>query len=124
MSMIRVLLGISRMTFDEIVAYALAIYEGMKDNPAYPNPPVPMEKFKEAIDNCTAAFAAALDRGRQVIAQRDRAIEILKRMIRNLAGYVVHNCNDHVPTFLSSGFRMVTSVPVRKPPLSNVIRYI
>src|SRR5215471_5146225 len=97
------------MTVDDIVALANAVYLGMNGNPAFPNPPVTMAIFRGAIDNCAAALLEALDGSGKAIARRKEAEEILKRMLRQLAHYVQHNCNDDMPTFLSSGFLPVSN---------------
>ncbi len=121
---IRVLLDLSRMTASVLVSWANAVYAGLYLNPAYPNPPVPLPDFRNAIDDFAAAVVAALDGGSKAIAHRNDLGEKLGRMMRKLARYVEATCNDDMPAFLSSGFQPATNARSRQVPVSESIRKI
>src|SRR5947207_7840122 len=123
-NLIRVLLDLARMTAAEFLARANAVYAGMNLNPAYSNPPVSMAELRMAIDNFAAALTAALDGGAKAIAQRNVLGEALGRLLRKLAHYVEANCNDDLPTFLSSGFQPRTTARTQSQPVSETIRKI
>jgi len=63
---IRLLLSIHKPD-TEIAKDAVAAYDGLKDNPNFVNPPVPLDVFKAAIDDYASKIAAADDGGRQAI---------------------------------------------------------
>jgi hypothetical protein len=109
-ALIRVVLDLSRLTITELLAWANGIYAGMFENPAYPNPPVAMPEFRAAIDNFSVSITTALDGGTKAIADRNKAAEDLRRMLRKLAHYVEANCNDDMATFLSSGFQPLSTI--------------
>jgi hypothetical protein len=122
MKVIRVLLGLSRMTFGEIVARATHVFECMSGNPAFPKPPVSMSALKTAIEKCKAALAEVEDGSRKAIARRNQLFETLKRILRQLANYVQHNCNDDEATLKSSGFEIASSKATGPSTLSESIR--
>ena len=122
--LIRILLGLTRMTRGEIIALAGAVCQKMLGNLNFPNPPVKMAKLKEAIDDCIAANAAALDGGRKAIAERDQKMDRLCNMLRQLRSYVQHNCNNDPAIATTSGFQLAPDAPPPPPSLSNVIRRI
>src|SRR5437773_10583638 len=89
--LIRILLGLTRMTRGEIIALAGAVCQNMLGNLNFPNPPVKMAELKEAIDDCIAADAAALDGGRKATAESDRKMEEPCNMLRQLGSFAQHN---------------------------------
>ena len=123
-TLIRVLLDFAKLTATAFLARANAVYAGLNQNPAYPNPPIPMPEFRTAIDDYTAAVTAALDGGAKAIAQRNALGETLRRMLRQLAHYVEASCNDNMTTFLSSGFQPAAKARSRSQPVSESIRKI
>src|SRR5438034_7027292 len=122
--LIRILLGLTRMTRGEIIALAGAVCQNMLGNLNFPNPPVKMVELKEAIDDCIAADAAALDGGRKAIAERDQKMDGLCNMLRQLGSFVQHNCNNDPTIATTSGFQLAADAPPPPPSLSDVIRRI
>jgi hypothetical protein len=122
--LIRVLLGLYRMTAANLLTLANAVYAGMNANPAYPNPPVAMPAFSTAISTYSAAVTAALDGGAKAVAQRNELGVALGNMLRQLANYVEANSNGNMTTFLSSGFQAVSSTRTKAQPVSEYIRKI
>src|SRR5438067_10564129 len=104
-TLIRVLLGIAKLLAAEAIAMANIVYAGLNGNPAYPNPPVPMDVFRAAIDKGQAALLAALDGGTKAIQEKEAALDVLKAMLHKLARYVEIQCDGNLQTLLSSGFQ-------------------
>jgi hypothetical protein len=124
LSVIRVLLNLTKMTAADLLARANAVFAGLNLNPAYPNPPIPLTEFRTAIDDFSAAMTAALDGGAKAIAHKNAMGEKLRVMLRRLAQYVEANCNGDMTTFLSSGFQAVSNARTRPRSVSEAIRTI
>jgi hypothetical protein len=90
---IRLLLSIHKPD-TEIAKDAVAAYDGLKDNPNFVNPPVPLDVFKAAIDNYASKIAAADDGGRKAIIDRNKQRETVNKMMYQLGHWVVANCKD------------------------------
>lgn len=112
------------MARGEIVALAGAVYAKMSGNLNFPNPPVKMAELQEALDDCKTANAAALDGGKRAIALRDKNMDRLCNMLRQLHNYVQHNCNNDPAIALTSGFSLAPDASPAPPTLSSVIRRI
>jgi hypothetical protein len=122
---IKVLLDFVRTSPGNRSSRANAVYTGMKSNPKYLNPPVPLAELKGLNDNYTAAIGAAVaDGGKNAIALRDQLGEKIVQMLRKLAHYVEAVSEGDMETFLSSGFSPAPSSRTKTPPLSYAIRYI
>ena len=96
--------GLTSLSSALLIAAAQAVWTGLTGNAAYPNPSVDLAVLKAAIDGYTAALAAARDGGKTALLERDAKRAALIRVLRNLASYVEHNCQDNMSTFTSSGF--------------------
>jgi hypothetical protein len=109
-----------------VLSRGSAVYAGLKDNPAFTNPPptVDLTALKSALDDLSAWIGNALDGGKKAIAERNHKQEVVVKMLRQLAHYVEANCKDDINIFLSSGFAPVTTVRQPTPPLSPAIRRI
>jgi len=108
----------------DILSLGYGVYEGMKDNPNYPKPPVAMATLKVTLDSLSSAIAEALDGSRKAIARRNDLEQEVMRMLRRLRHYVEDNCKDNVTIFLSSGFQVLSTTRMIPPPLSQAIRRI
>src|SRR5690349_2253371 len=95
--------GYSRLSDAELLQRLNAVYDGMNNNPAYPNPPVEMPVFRAAIDAYTSAVAA-LDGGTVAIVNRDKRRTDAILMYRALGHYVELQSKNDMLTFVSSGF--------------------
>src|SRR2546426_11767667 len=91
-------------------------YDGMLNNPAYPNAPVDMARFKAVIDAYTTAAAAAQhDGGKNAMIERDQRRADAIIIYRLFGHYVELACKNDLETFASSGFTAV-STGHRNPP--------
>ena len=87
--MIRLILGFVRRSDKDILSSGWAIYDGLLDNPYFPDPPVKLSDFKAALDSFVSAAAQTLvDGGRKAYAERDRQRAILIKMMRHLGHFV------------------------------------
>src|SRR5207249_3218355 len=122
--MFKAVLGFTKMAAAAVLSRGDAVYAGMKDNPAYPNPPVDLTSFKVAIDNLRSAIADSLDGGKKALAHRNHLLASVIKMLRQLGHYVEANCKDDMTTFVSSGFEAVSTARAVSQPLSQSIRKI
>ena len=98
----------------EIAKDAVAAHDGLKDNPNFVNPPVPLDVFKAAIDDYASKIAAADDGGRQAIIDRNKQRETVWKMMYQPGHWVVANCKDDPGIFQSSGFRAKSRLELRQ----------
>src|SRR2546426_12072388 len=97
-------LGVTELADGDLLARLNAIHDGLLNNPAFPNPPIDMPGFKAAIDAYTAAATAALDGGKNAIAERNKRRTDAIVMMRPLGHYVEVACKGDTKAFVSSGF--------------------
>src|SRR5215467_3691117 len=118
---IRLLLNIHKPD-TEIARDAVAAYDGLKDNPNFVNPPIPLDIFKVAIDDYASKIAAASDGGRHAIIDRNKQRETVNKMMYQLGHWVVAICNDDPGIFQSSGFhaRSTTRTPPEPLPQPTI----
>jgi hypothetical protein len=91
-----------------------AIYDGMKDNPAFPNPPVDMATFKAAIDSYRALMTEALDGGRKAVSAKRKQREVVVKIAKQLGHYVEAASDNDLATFNTSRFVAISKT--RTPP--------
>ena len=102
--MIRARLGFSRQPDGDVSIRGGAVYQGMKDNKKFPNPPVKMSDLKGAIDDFNQAIAQTLDGGKKAFAQKTKCRDILVKILHQLGHYVESLAENSMAVFLSSGF--------------------
>jgi hypothetical protein len=108
----------------DLYQFGCAIYAGVNNNPAYSQSPVDMPTLKSTLDGYNTLIAAALDGSKQVLSERNRQGEVLKKILTQLAHYVESAAKDDMTTFTSSGFQAVSKVRAAAPSLSESIRKI
>jgi hypothetical protein len=98
--------GWTRMTPIELLARGTAVHTGISGDPTdYPAPTVAMPAFKEHLDLYVSKITAALDGGKQAIADRDREGEVVIKMMRQLAHYVEASCKERNDDLLEERVR-------------------
>jgi hypothetical protein len=118
-------LGLAKVAPGNVLQRANAVLAGIFTEAAdYPTPPVDMPTLKSNIDTLSSDITAALDGSKKAIAQRNRQVGIVIKMLRQLAHYAEANCKDDLTTFLKSGFEAVSTVRPAAQPLSQFIRKI
>ena len=105
-TIIRPLLGFSKMKDADFLSALVAVLGGMKGHPAYRNPPISMAAFEAGIVSFSAAVVEALDGGKIAIAEKDKQRTVMTRMLVQLGYYVEFACNNDLATLISSGFRV------------------
>ena len=123
---IKAKLGMARAVAGNILQRANAVLAGIFTATAeYPNPPVDMATFKLSVDTLSSDITAALDGGGQkAIAQRNHQMEVVNKLLGQLAHFAEANCKDDMTTFLKSGFEAVSTTKSPSQPLSQFIRKI
>jgi len=104
LNIIKPFLAVTQLPDGDLLSRLNAIYDGMLNNPAYPDPPIRMSAFKAAIDAYTAAVSAALDGGKSAIVARDKSRAYAILLMRILGHYVEMASKNDMKTFVSSGF--------------------
>ena len=100
----------------DVLARLNAAHDGLRNNPAFPNPPLDLASFKAAIETFTAAAAAALHNGgRSAVEERNKRRAEAIVMYRLLGHYVETACKSDMNAFVSSGFTAI-SPGQRTPP--------
>ena len=115
----------ARAVAGNILQRANAVLAGIFTAPAeYPNPPVDMATFKSSVDTLSSDITAALDGGQKAIAQRNHQMQVVNKLLGQLAHYAEASCKDDMTTFLKSGFEAVSTTKSPSQPLSQFIRKI
>jgi hypothetical protein len=72
----------------QLIPYAAGIVTGMTNNPAFPNPVVPLATVNAAISALHTAEAAALTRAKGAVATRNEKRAALVSLLEQLRAYV------------------------------------
>jgi hypothetical protein len=121
---IKALLNFVRTTPGNLLTRANAVYAGLRDNKEYTRLPVDMADLRAQIADFSGSIAAAMDGGKQAIADRNRKGDILVHSLLQLAHHAEAHCRNDMQTFLSSGFEPARNSRTKTPPLSETIRKI
>jgi hypothetical protein len=92
--LIRVKLGYIGVSDKDAAAHAVAVLDGLTNNPNYANPPIDLVVFRTGIDTYASAIAAAIDGGKKAIADRNKQRTVVIKMMRQLGHWVEANCKD------------------------------
>src|SRR4051812_12867376 len=114
----------SNMPELEVINRASAVYTGLNGNTHFTNLPFTLADFKAQIDSVSALMADALDGSKKVVAEKNKQMHALIKMMRALARCVELNCNEDVATFKSSGFEPLSAAKAPQASLSETIRSI
>ena len=96
-----------------------AVLQGLKGNPAYPNPPVDMATYEKGVDSFATLLTDAQDGGKNAVSAKNRQRVAVIRMYTLLGHYVEIACNDDPATFNTSGFIAVTRTKTASQPLAG-----
>ena len=111
---IKVKFGFHGVSDSDVLKAANTAHDGLLNNPAYPNPPVALPVFREALDTFNTLIVSAEDGGKKAIsAKHNQRVEVMK-MYTQLGHYVEAACGGDMATFHTSGFTAVTRT--RKAP--------
>jgi hypothetical protein len=105
---LRVVLGWSRYSDAQLYMLGLNVFQRMKNNPFFPDPPVSLADLEHVLDKHRGSMAATVDGGNpQAYAEKDHWRAELTLLLRRLAHYVDDTCKgDPANTYMlvSSGF--------------------
>jgi hypothetical protein len=77
------------------------------NNTAFPNLPVPLPVFRQALDSFSALIVDAEDGGKKSISAKNKQRAEVIRLYTLLGHYVEATCNNDSATFNTSGFTAV-----------------
>src|SRR5260370_42033299 len=100
-------LGLHRVSDTDTVKALMTAYQGLLNNPKFPNPPVDLATYKSGIDRYSAFIIDAEDGGKRAISAKDKQRLDVIKMYTQLGHYVEAACNDDEATFNTSGFTQV-----------------
>jgi hypothetical protein len=121
---IRVKVGYSKKPHAAFAVFALAVYETLLGNSHFPKPPVALARLKELIDEYQTLVAAAMDRGRNAILQRNSLRRELEKLVSQLGRYVEAASNDDPAIFATTVFerRSPTRSSPQQPETPRVLK--
>src|SRR6266849_1231299 len=102
---IRVKLNYGTLADQDIATGAVAVVDGMTNNPKLVNPPIKPEDLKAQVETFASLIATAVDGSKKAITERKKQRAVLVKMLRQLGHWVEANCNDDPTILASSGFQ-------------------
>jgi hypothetical protein len=105
----------------DFVSYCHTVATRLPNNPLFPSPPVDPTVFKTAVDSLATSVTVAKDGGKKAVAEKNKQRHTAATMMRTLAHYVEANCNNDLPTLLSSGFEPKPQTKAQAQPLEQPI---
>jgi hypothetical protein len=97
----------------------LVVLNGMKNDPAFPTPPVDMATYEKGVDSFGTLLTDAQDGGKRAISAKDKQRGAVIKMYTDLGHYVESACNDDLATFNTSGFSAVVRTKTAPVPLAG-----
>ena len=70
------------------------VLQGLKNNPAYLNPPVDMATYEKGVDSFGTLLTDAQDGGKKAVSAKDKQRVAVIKMYTLLGHYVETACND------------------------------
>jgi Fibronectin type III domain len=107
-------LGFSRMSNDDLAVRAAALVMGTTNNKIdFPDPPIDLATFDQAVKNLRSANVDVLDGGKMAFATQASAREVVISYYRIIAAYVVLKSAGDEAIFTASGLIAVTPKPAK-----------
>src|ERR1051326_4983228 len=116
---IKAKLGFHGVSDSDVLKAGNTAYDGLLNNAAYPNTPVPMPVFREALDSFSALIVDAEDGGKKSITAKNKQRAAVIKMYVSLGHYVEDASNDDLATFNTSGFKAVSTTRTAPQPLAQ-----
>jgi hypothetical protein len=124
MARIKALLDFVRTTPAALLTRANTVHSSLKNSTVYTRLPVDLSVFRSEVDDFALSTAAALDGGKQAIADRKQKGDRVIHSLLQFAHHAEAHCNGEITTFLESGFEPAPNTRTKTPPLSETIRKI
>jgi hypothetical protein len=115
---IKAILGFHRVSDSDVLKAGNTVYDGLLNNSAYANPPVPLPTFRQALDSFSALIVDAADGGKKSITAKNKQRAAVIKMYVLLGHYVEATCNDDPATFATSGFTAASATRTAPQPLA------
>jgi hypothetical protein len=116
---IKAKVGFHGVSDTDVLKAGNTAYSGLLDNPAYPNTPVALPDFRQALDTFTALIIEAEDGGKKAISAKQNQRATVIKMYTLLGHYVEAMCNNDLATFNTSGFTAVSTTRTPPQPLTE-----
>ena len=124
---IKAKLGFHRVPDTNVLKAGNTAYEGLFNNSAYPNTPVPLQDFRQALDSFSALIVASEDGGKKAISAKQNQRAVVIKLYTLLGHYVEAACDNDLAKFNTSGFTVVSATrmppqPLTQPKFSSIDR--
>ena len=116
---IKAKLGLHGVSDPDAAKAFMTSYQGLLNNPKFPNSPVDLATYKSGIDQFTALIIDAEDGGKKAISAKDKQRVAVIKMYTQLGHYAEAACNDDLATFNTSGFTAVVKTKTPPQPLTE-----
>ncbi len=94
------------------------VLQGLKNNPAFLNPPVDMATYEKGVDSFGTLLTDAQDGGKKAVSAKDKQRVAVIKMY-TLLGHYVETLRRRSSTFNTSGFIAVTRTKTAPQPLAG-----
>jgi len=116
---IKAKMGFHGVTNSDVLQAGNTGYDGLLNNTSFPNPPVVLSVFRQALDSFSALIVAAEDGGKKAVSARDKQrVEVIQMYVQ-LGHYVEAACNNDLATFVTSGFTAASTTRTAPQPLDQ-----
>ena len=112
---LRVKLNYGTLSDKDVATGAVAVVDGMTNNPKFVYPPVNPADLRTQVETFASLIATAADGSKKAITERKKQRAVVVKMLRQLGHWVEANCNDDAATLQSSGYQE-QATPVRNTP--------
>jgi hypothetical protein len=102
---VHVNVGYGKLSDKDVATQAVAVVNGLTNNPKLPNPLIKPEDLKTEVETFAGLIAASADGSKKAIAERKKQRAVVVKMLRQLGHWVEANCNDDPSILQSSGFQ-------------------
>ena len=115
---IKAKLGFHGVSDVDVLKAGNTAYDGVLNNTAFPNLPVPLPVFRLALDSFSALIVDAEDGGKKSISAKNKQRTEVIRLYTLLGHYVEATCNNDPATFNTSGYTAVVKTRTAPQPLA------
>lgn len=116
---IKAKVGFHGVSDTDVLKAGNTAYSGLLANPAYPNTPIVLPDFRQALDRFSAVIVDAEDGGKKAISAKQSQRATVVKMYALLGHYVEAMCNNDPATFNTSGFTAVSKTRTPPQPLTQ-----
>jgi len=114
---IKAKLNFHRVSDTDVLKAGNTAYDGLFNNPAFPNTPFPLPAFRQDLDSFSTLIVAAEDGGKKSISAKNKQRAEVIRVYTLLGHYVEGTCNNDPAIFNTSGFTAVSKTKTVPQPL-------